>query len=90
MTDALNAETTALRERGEVVGGTDQVVTFCMSGGTDAKQFGRLGITGYGFSPLFLPPEYDYNALFHGVDERVPVTALHFGVRVLDRVMAHG
>ena len=31
------------------------VVPYCMSGGTDAKQFSRLGITGYGFSPLRLP-----------------------------------
>ncbi|MPY48358.1 M20/M25/M40 family metallo-hydrolase [Streptomyces acidicola] len=63
------------------------VVPFCMSGGTDAKQFSRLGITGYGFSPLKLPEGYDYGALFHGVDERVPVEALHFGVHVLDRFL---
>ncbi|WBB62109.1 M20/M25/M40 family metallo-hydrolase [Streptomyces sp. WMMC500] len=60
------------------------VVPYCMSGGTDAKQFSRLGITGYGFSPLKLPAGFDYQELFHGVDERVPVEALHFGVRVLD------
>ncbi|MEU9855606.1 M20/M25/M40 family metallo-hydrolase [Streptomyces sp. NPDC047974] len=60
---------------------------FTMSGGTDAKQFSRLGITGYGFSPLKLPPGLDYGALFHGVDERVPVDALHFGVRVLDHYL---
>ena len=58
-----------------------------MAGGTDAKQFSRLGITGYGFSPLKLPVDLDYAAMFHGVDERVPVEALHFGVRVLDRYM---
>jgi len=63
------------------------VVPYCMSGGTDAKQFSRLGITGYGFTPLKLPKDYDYQALFHGVDERVPVEALHFGVRVLDRFL---
>ncbi|MFD1663062.1 M20/M25/M40 family metallo-hydrolase [Streptomyces caeni] len=63
------------------------VVPFCMSGGTDAKQFSRLGITGYGFAPLKLPEGFDYGALFHGVDERVPVEALHFGVRVLDRFL---
>ncbi|MEU6604483.1 M20/M25/M40 family metallo-hydrolase [Streptomyces shenzhenensis] len=63
------------------------VVPFCMSGGTDAKQFSRLGITGYGFTPLELPEGYDYQAMFHGVDERVPVEALHFGVRVLDRFL---
>jgi acetylornithine deacetylase/succinyl-diaminopimelate desuccinylase-like protein len=63
------------------------VVPFCMPGGTDAKQFSRLGITGYGFSPLKLPEGFDYHALFHGVDERVPIEALHFGVRVLDRFL---
>ncbi|MEV1019389.1 M20/M25/M40 family metallo-hydrolase [Streptomyces sp. NPDC050264] len=62
-------------------------VPYCMSGGTDAKQFSRLGITGYGFAPLKLPEGFDYQALFHGVDERVPVEALHFGVRVLDRFL---
>lgn len=62
-------------------------VPYCMSGGTDAKQFAKLGITGYGFSPLKLPPGIDYQALFHGVDERVPVDALHFGVRVLDHYL---
>ncbi|MER6969375.1 M20/M25/M40 family metallo-hydrolase, partial [Streptomyces halstedii] len=64
-----------------------RVVPYCMSGGTDAKQFSRLGITGYGFAPLKLPEGFDYQALFHGVDERVPVEALHFGVRVLDRFL---
>ncbi|GAA3850535.1 M20/M25/M40 family metallo-hydrolase [Streptomyces coacervatus] len=63
------------------------VVPYCMSGGTDAKQFARLGITGYGFTPLKLPEGYDYRAMFHGVDERVPVEALQFGVRVLDRYL---
>ncbi|MEU6916669.1 M20/M25/M40 family metallo-hydrolase [Streptomyces olindensis] len=63
------------------------VVPYCMSGGTDAKQFSRLGITGYGFTPLKLPEGFDYGALYHGVDERVPVEALHFGVQVLDRFL---
>ncbi|MEU8545108.1 M20/M25/M40 family metallo-hydrolase [Streptomyces sp. NPDC048717] len=76
-----------LRAAVEYVDPTGHVVPFSMSGGTDAKQFSRLGITGYGFSPLRLPPELDYGALFHGVDERVPVDALHFGVRVLDRYL---
>ncbi|WP_329137911.1 M20/M25/M40 family metallo-hydrolase [Streptomyces sp. NBC_01476] len=77
----------AMREALEHFDPQAHVVPYCMSGGTDAKQFSRLGITGYGFSPLKLPPGFDYQALFHGVDERVPVDALHFGVRVLDRFM---
>ncbi|MDH6541215.1 acetylornithine deacetylase/succinyl-diaminopimelate desuccinylase-like protein [Streptomyces sp. SPB4] len=76
-----------LREAVEHFDPDGHAVPFCMAGGTDAKQFSRLGITGYGFSPLKLPPGFDYWALFHGVDERVPVDALHFGVRVLDRAL---
>jgi len=64
-----------------------RIVPYCMAGGTDAKHFSRLGIAGYGFTPLALPPGYDYHAMFHGVDERIPVTALHFGVRVMDRLL---
>ncbi|MEZ0090125.1 M20/M25/M40 family metallo-hydrolase [Streptacidiphilus sp. EB129] len=60
------------------------VVPFSMTGGTDAKQFAQLGIAGYGFSPLRLPPGFDFQGLFHGVDERVPVDALRFGAGVLD------
>ena len=63
------------------------VVPYCMSGGTDAKQFSRLGLAGYGFMPLRLPEGFDYQAMFHGVDERVPVEALHFGTRVLDHAL---
>jgi len=64
-------------------------VPYMLSGGTDAKAFSRLGIRGFGFSPLRLPDEFDFAAMFHGVDERVPVDALRFGVRVLDHFVAH-
>lgn len=60
-------------------------VPYMLFGGTDAKAFSRLGITGYGFAPLRLPPELDFAAMFHGVDERVPIDGLRFGARVLDR-----
>lgn len=60
---------------------------FLMSGGTDAKAFSRLDIRGYGFAPLKLPPDLNFAALFHGIDERVPIDAVHFGVRVLDRFL---
>lgn len=62
-------------------------VPYLMSGGTDAKSFSQLGIRNYGFAPLLLPADLDFSALFHGIDERVPVDALQFGVRVLDRFL---
>ena len=58
-------------------------VPYLMSGGTDNKALHDLGIVGYGFSPLKLPQDLDFFALFHGVDERVPIDGLKFGVRVL-------
>jgi acetylornithine deacetylase/succinyl-diaminopimelate desuccinylase-like protein len=62
-------------------------VPYMLSGGTDAKSFERLGMRCFGFTPLRLPPDFDFAAAFHGVDERVPVDALRFGVRVLDRFL---
>ncbi|WP_433256813.1 M20/M25/M40 family metallo-hydrolase [Streptosporangium sp. CA-135522] len=67
---------------------TARAVPYCMSGGTDNKTFfADLNIRGFGFVPLRLPPEMDFAAMFHGVDERVPVDALRFGTRVLDRLL---
>ena len=63
-------------------------VPYMLSGGTDAKQFHRLGIRCFGFSPLRLPADLNFGALFHGIDERVPVEGLQFGVRVLDRFLS--
>lgn len=63
-------------------------VPFLMSGGTDAKSFSLLGMRCFGFSPLLLPPDVDFSALFHGIDERVPIESLRFGVRVLDRFLS--
>ncbi|WP_435300136.1 M20/M25/M40 family metallo-hydrolase [Timonella sp. A28] len=64
------------------------VLPYMLSGGTDNKSLSQLGITGYGFAPLQLPETLDFPALFHGVDERVPVDALKFGVKVLDRLLS--
>jgi acetylornithine deacetylase/succinyl-diaminopimelate desuccinylase-like protein len=63
------------------------VAPYLMSGGTDAKHFTKLGVRCYGFAPLRLPDDLDFTALFHGVDERVPVDALEFGARVFDRFL---
>jgi acetylornithine deacetylase/succinyl-diaminopimelate desuccinylase-like protein len=64
-----------------------RAVPYCLSGGTDAKSFATLGIRCFGFAPLRLPPDLDFSAMFHGVDERVPLDSLRFGTRVLDRFL---
>jgi acetylornithine deacetylase/succinyl-diaminopimelate desuccinylase-like protein len=35
-----------------------------------------------------LPEGYDYYAMFHGTDERIPLSALESGVRIMDRLLA--
>jgi acetylornithine deacetylase/succinyl-diaminopimelate desuccinylase-like protein len=65
------------------------VLPYLMSGGTDNKALAKLGITGYGFAPLQLTPDLDFPAMFHGIDERVPLSALAFGRRVLGDLLMH-
>ena len=64
-----------------------RAVPYMLSGGTDAKAWDHLGIRCFGFAPLRLPADLNFSALFHGIDERVPVDGLQFGVRVLDRFL---
>jgi acetylornithine deacetylase/succinyl-diaminopimelate desuccinylase-like protein len=59
------------------------VLPYLLGAGTDNKALAGLGIDGYGFAPLKLPAGLDFTGMFHGVDERVPLDALDFGVRVL-------
>lgn len=81
--DLVDAMTVALHSQDPEA----HVAPFLMSGGTDAKAWHKLGITSYGFAPLRLPADLDFTALFHGVDERVPVSALEFGSHVLDEFL---
>ncbi len=81
--DLYNAMTSALLAEDPDA----QVIPYCLSAGTDAKSFSRLGMRCFGFTPLQLPPDMDFSGMFHGVDERVPVDGLRFGVRVLDRFL---
>jgi len=63
-----------------------RVAPYLDIGGTDAKAFVPLGIQSYGWTPLLLPAELKYPELFHGIDERVPASALQFGVEVMDQL----
>ncbi len=82
LVDAMNAAVLAIDPDG-------RTVPYMLSGGTDAKAFARLDIRCFGFSPLRLPPEFDFFSLFHGVDERVPTDALRFGTEVLAHFLTH-
>jgi acetylornithine deacetylase/succinyl-diaminopimelate desuccinylase-like protein len=63
-------------------------VPMMITPGTDAKALAQIGIPCYGFAPLRLEPDVPFLSLFHGHDERVPVSALEFGLPVLADVVA--
>ncbi|TPM24815.1 M20/M25/M40 family metallo-hydrolase [Mesorhizobium sp. B2-3-5] len=63
------------------------VIPYLLPGGTDNKLLSKIGINGYGFVPMKVPADFDVWGLFHAVDERIPVDALTFGVRVLGRLL---
>jgi len=63
-------------------------VPMMITPGTDAKALATLGIPTYGFAPLQLAADMPFLSLFHGHDERVPLTALRFGLPVLHQVVA--
>jgi acetylornithine deacetylase/succinyl-diaminopimelate desuccinylase-like protein len=56
--------------------------------GTDAKALSLLGIPTYGFVPLRLDPNVPFLSLFHANDERIPVSAIRFGLPVLHEVVS--
>lgn len=60
-----------------------RVVPYLLPAGSDAKHFSRLGLNCFGFVPLRLPAGFDYPAMFHGLNERVPLDSLKFGARVM-------
>ena len=81
--DVADAMTAALRAEDP-----DAIVApYLLSAGTDAKYWESVGMRCFGFTPLRLPEDLDFTALFHGVDERVPVDSLEFGARVFDRFL---
>ncbi|MBU1169111.1 MAG: M20/M25/M40 family metallo-hydrolase [Proteobacteria bacterium] len=59
-------------------------IPMLLSGITDARYFSRLGIQTYGFLPMNLPRDFNFSALIHTVDERVPVACLDFGAGAME------
>lgn len=62
-------------------------IPYLASGVTDARHFSRLGIQTYGFTPMSYAQGVDYSKLIHSADERIPVEALDFGVRAIERLL---
>ena len=66
------------------------VLPYLLSGGTDNKALSASSASPATASRRCkLPAELDFPAMFHGVDERVPLDALVFGRQVLTDLLLH-
>ncbi len=54
-------------------------VPFMLPGATDGRHLARVGVQSYGFTPMNLPPDFEFMSLVHAADERIPVECLEFG-----------
>ena len=57
------------------------MVPYVSTGATDNARLRRAGIPAYGLLPF--PLDAEDESRMHGHDERIPVDALHWGVRVV-------
>ncbi len=62
-------------------------IPLLLPGVTDGRFFSRLGIQTYGFLPMQLPEDLRFMELIHAENERLPVEAIEFGTKALERVL---
>ncbi len=67
-----------------------RVIPMLLTGVTDGRFFKKLGIQTYGFAPMKLPPDFPFREHIHAENERIPVDALRFGVRVMEHFLSMG
>ncbi len=54
-----------------------------ISATTNAAHYSRLNTKYFGFSPVKFDNGDNFQTMFHGANERIPVEGFHFGIRVL-------
>jgi acetylornithine deacetylase/succinyl-diaminopimelate desuccinylase-like protein len=62
-------------------------VPMLQAGVTDARFLSRAGIQTYGYLPLKLPQSFEPLPLVHNADERVPASALAFGIEAISKAI---
>lgn len=62
-------------------------VPLLISGNTDGRLFSRLGIQTYGFVPMQLPKNINFNQAIHAKNERVPANTIHYGRDLIYQVL---
>lgn len=62
-------------------------VPMLMSTTSDARFFSKLGIQTYGFTPMNLPPEFNFSQTIHAANECIPAEAITFGAEAIYKVL---
>jgi acetylornithine deacetylase/succinyl-diaminopimelate desuccinylase-like protein len=57
-------------------------IPWMLPGATDSKFYAQLGAICYGFSPVRLDPKMPFGSLYHGNDERLPISGFLWGLKV--------
>ncbi len=82
----FSADTDLFRAIEKTMGQADPdgiVVPSMIPGFTDSQHYARLGATCYGFYPLKLEKDLNFQAMFHGPNERIPVDGFYWGIQTL-------
>ena len=58
-------------------------IPILLPGVTDSRFFAQLGIQTYGFTPMKLPPGFEFSQYIHAINERIPLDALEFGANAI-------
>ena len=62
-------------------------IPMILPGVTDARFFAKLGIQTYGFTPMKLPPDFNFFSTVHSGDERIPANAVELGTNAIFRLI---
>ncbi|MFT7621744.1 MAG: acetylornithine deacetylase/succinyl-diaminopimelate desuccinylase-like protein [Myxococcota bacterium] len=58
-----------------------------ITGFTDARAFAEIGMPCYGFLPIWLPPDINFAAMFHGHNERIPIHGFRWGLACMNELV---
>jgi acetylornithine deacetylase/succinyl-diaminopimelate desuccinylase-like protein len=65
-----------------------EAVPYMVPGGTDSRFLRRIGSICYGFHPVKTDMPYDQlMRLPHGIDERISIKNIHFGIEILYKII---
>ena len=73
----------AIRKSVEKHDPAGEAVPYMITGFTDGRFLAPLGVKCIGFTPLKIDDEFPVYELIHGIDERVPLEGLEFGIATL-------